>query len=910
MLTSEDLSALSTALPADGDRLRLLETLRQRAAPLLARPPIIPRVKALLSRNGGVCPTDGTPLLFDPWSGDRHTCARCGQSFTGERHDRHWARAQHLWLAERMAELSILGALNGDEAAVARALELYAAYEELYFELPNRDNVLGPSHLFFSTYLESLWITSYLAGAFILRVAGQLPEERIEGINRVADEAAALIGDFNEGLSNRQTWNAAALTAIAAWFGDEELARIAVEARTGLLGHLTDGFGNDGFWWEGENYHLFALRGLMQGLHWARAVGYELLDDPVLLTHFRTAVLAPARSALPDFTYPARRDSRYGVSLAEPPSLELWETGRAWLPPDEELDAWLGALYALPPGESTRLQYDAWLHDEGRASAGAPDRSRLSWWALITMGQPLPRDVPPWRPGSVLLPDQGLAILRTGDRYASLECGKDIGGHGHPDRLHLTLFAAGVHWLPDPGTGSYVEPELAWYRAALAHNAPRLDGVNAGGSDAWCQAYEAGEEWSWCRARAGTITRTLVAGPGHLMDLVEIEAAESKWVDLPWHFNGTMLIESPGRWEPAEWSEPFVTAAERFVAGSAEPIRIRIERSGAAPLFVWLAAPGAELLRGTAPGLPGARAPQSFLLLRVFGPAARWATVLEPGAANPQGQVTALTLGDDWVEVGTAEGAVRYRPAAGRLVIESGGVTRTLTGERPEPVKRRPLIETRDAPHTVALALRLADPPAMDGTLDGFDVGSPLLLDGEHQYRRSEEHYDPESFRAEGWVNWDGESLYVAVAVAKPEVLFPGVGAPPQELDNEADDINSDGVQIHLALDPGGAGVIAVPRDDGTLATRRLEGEESKGLTAEGRWSPTDEGYLLTLRLSHPRIAMMHPGERLGFDLLVNQMQPGRLRRAGQLVWNGSGGWIYLRGDRQDPSELGVLELG
>ncbi len=910
MLTSEELSALTAALPADADRVRLLATLRERAAPLLARPPIIPRVKALLSRNGGICPADGTPLRFDPWSEDRHICPRCGQAFTGERHHRHWARAQHLWLAERMAELSLLATLTDDEAATARALELYAAYEELYFELPNRDNVLGPSHLFFSTYLESLWITSYLAGAFVLRESGRLPEERIEGINRVADEAAALIGEFNEGLSNRQTWHAAALTAIAAWFGDEELARNAVESRTGLLGHLTDGFGGDGFWWEGENYHLFALRGLMQGLHWARAVGYELLDDSTLRTHFRAAVLAPARSALPDFTYPARRDSRYGVSLAEPPSLELWEAGRAWLPPDEELDSWLGALYALPPSDTPRHLYDAWLHDAGRADAGAPDRARLSWWALVTMGPPLPLNPPPWRPGSILLPDQGLAILRQGDRYASLECGRDIGGHGHPDRLHLTLFAGGVHWLPDPGTGSYVESELAWYRSALAHNAPRLGGINAGGDDAWCQAFEAGEDWSWCRARAGALTRTLIAGPGHLVDLVEIEAEQECWIDLPWHFNGTIRIESPGRWEPTDWSEPFTTGAERFVPGSSDPIQIRVERPGGTLLFARLAAPGAELIRAIGPGLPGRREPQSFLLLRARGKTARWVTVLDLLPADSRGSVTALNLANDWVEVSNTEGPVRYRPAPGRLGIESGGVTRTLTGERPEPAKHRPLIETRDAPHTVALALRLAEPPAMDGTLDGFDTSAPLLLDGAHQYRRSEEPYDPERFRAEGWVNWDGEALYVAVTVAKPEVLFPAPGAPALELDNEAEDINSDGVQIHLLVESGTAGVIAVPREDGTLATRRVGGVESDGLAAEGRWSPTEEGYQMTLRLSHPRLALMHPGERIGFDLLVNEMQPGRLRRAGQLAWSGNGGWIYLRGDRQDPSELGVLELG
>jgi hypothetical protein len=47
----------------------------------------------------------------------------------------------------------------------------------------------------------------------------------------------------------------------------------------------------------------------------------------------------------------------------------------------------------------------------------------------------------------------------------------------------------------------------------------------------------------------------------------------------------------------------------------------------------------------------------------------------------------------------------------------------------------------------------------------------------------------------------------------------------------------------------------------------------------------------------------------LGFDLLVNEMLPERERRSGQLVWSGGSGWVWLRGDRQDPSRFGELEL-
>jgi hypothetical protein len=980
VLTAADLTTLRAAIPGETGLVRLLDTLRARVARTLTESPPVPKVKALLTRDGGVCPDDGAPLGFDPWSPESHRCPRCGKAFTGERHHRHWARPQHLWLAERAADLALIAAVGEEEeaeAAASRALELIGTYEALYFALPNRDNVLGPSHLFFSTYLESLWITSYLGAAFLLQEAGRLSDQRVEGINHVADEAAALIGDFNEGLSNRQTWHAAALTAIAAWFGDEELARTAVESRTGLLGHLADGFGEDGLWWEGENYHLFALRGVMQGIGWARVAGYDLLEDPELRQHFRAALLGPTRSALPDFTFPARRDARYGVSLAQPAYLELWEIGRTWLrgDGDAEIDAWLAALYALPapPAE----QYDAWLHDAARPHPARRTRGDLSWWVFAAWptdseaeklptdfteeadgavvgeaGTAAPDSAPAWHPESALLPGQGLAILRSGGRYASLECGPAVGGHGHPDRLHLAVHAGGIHWLPDLGTGSYVTPTLAWYRSALAHNAPRLDGVNAGGEDAWCEAFDAAGEFAWCRGRAGKIQRTLVAGPSHLLDMLEIETPEEGEIDLPWHPMGEWRVESPGRWEPAALEHPFVSSVERFVrmggGGDGGPHPLVVEACTPDPrpsptgagggheprvLRAFFIAPEAEFVRALAPGDPTTGEPQPFLLVRAHAAAVRWVTVLDwsAGGARSMEDPAAAVVPDaamqavktarvegDLVEVDTPGARYRYRVSETGLTIEDGDRTIRLAGLRRAPARHEPFFEPRLEPDAEAFAPLIPAPPALDGTLDGFDTSAPLTLDHEHQYRRSEEPWDPERFSAEAWINRDHDALYLAVAVRKPDLIFRPAGARPLELDNEPDDIHSDGLQVYLRRDDAGLGVLAVPEEGGAVRVREIDedAEGTGGGAADrvpgvtGRWAPTDDGYLVTLRIEDPRIGVLYPGMRLGFDLLVNEMLPGRERRAGQLVWSGGAVWVYLQGDRHDPSRFGVLVLG
>jgi hypothetical protein len=141
-------------------------------------------------------------------------------------------------------------------------------------------------------------------------------------------------------------------------------------------------------------------------------------------------------------------------------------------------------------------------------------------------------------------------------------------------------------------------------------------------------------------------------------------------------------------------------------------------------------------------------------------------------------------------------------------------------------------------------------------------------------------------------------------------------------LDNDPDDIHSDGVQVYVSpaaglADPSTNGVapvgyLIVPNQDGhtlrispTTDTR----DHGKADHVQGSWRRTEHGYRVTVAIPWPPGVYAHAGERVRFDLIVNEMLPGRQRRVGQLVWSGGGGWAWLRGDRQDPARFGVLEL-
>jgi hypothetical protein len=71
--------------------------------------------------------------------------------------------------------------------------------------------------------------------------------------------------------------------------------------------------------------------------------------------------------------------------------------------------------------------------------------------------------------------DAGYYVMRDGDLHCGVPCGPvgtlGAGNHSHNDLLSLCLWADGVEWVPDPGTGSYTgDPELRnRMRSTAAH---------------------------------------------------------------------------------------------------------------------------------------------------------------------------------------------------------------------------------------------------------------------------------------------------------------------------------------------------------------------------------------------------------------------------------------------------------
>jgi hypothetical protein len=896
LVSSSELQQRATI--ARNELAGLANGLRTELAPFIGAPPDVPREKALLSRTGGRCTMDGALLRFDPYD-PRHVCSVCGREYAGGLHDRFRLYWYQLWLAERVLHAALLGVLLDDAPCRATAALLLDRYAGQYLRYPNADNVLGPSRPFFSTYLESIWLLQLVLALDFLETGAASPELASLG-GRVRDRliapSAKLIASYDEGMSNRQVWNNAALLASARMLDDRVLFDNALRGRSGVHGHLVGALLTDGSWYEGENYHFFAHRGLWYGARLAREAGYPL--PPALDERFQEGFVAPFRTVLPDMTFPSRRDSQYAVSVRQPRFAESCELGLAERD-DRRLSGMLARLYdeTLPRGDTGRASSSADV--ERNLPATGLRRDDLSWRTLLCARPTLPTSfAQPLR--SDLLPAQGLGILRreSGGVYVSLDYGHSGGGHGHPDRLNLSLVANGERWFDDPGTGSYVDPSLHWYRSTLAHNAPLVDGHSQPRVHGGLNAYEDNDREGWVSAQAElahgmVVCRTVVALPGYIVDELQWEGAAPHEIALPMHD-----VESPAPSTPA----PIVGGAGEadgfnFLTGGAQLARpddgvFRAVGHGArnSRLDGWIFADDASTLwSASAPPPPNRDGRMPMLLLRQVAASAAFLAVW-----CWDGTVQSAQREGDVLIVERRDGSRHRhrRVPQGWLVEISEGQERRLVELRglSSPLNGRNA-DTRDTPP------RASAPAVLHALPATIELGEP-------HYRRSE-------------FTWQGAgapravvtitrptlgTVQVSVDVLSSQRLFVPLTTENQ-LDNEPASINGDSVQLYAIAGTRNLGVLLVP-DGASVAQRPVDGW-ANDLVVDARWRPTASGYVID--------ATLHIDGRtpeFALDVLVNDVVPGRARRRGQLVLSGAEGeFVYLRGDRQDPSRLRRFSL-
>lgn len=904
LLRDDRLTARRAATAAGGPLAPLFESLERELEPVVTAPPAVPAGKALLSRAGGRCERCGTALTFDPWSPDAHVCPACGRVHTGPLHHRAWLMPYQMWLAERAVHGALLHLLRGREAHASFAREVLGWYADRYLSWPNTDNVLGPARPFFSTYLESIWLLQICVATDLLERGGDSATgARVR--ERLVEPSRALVAGYGEGMSNRQVWNNAALLAAACLLGDDHASDALVHGPSGLLAHLSRALLPDGTWYEGENYHQFALRGLWYAVIMLEARGGSL--PPALADRFQRAFAAPFVTALPDFTMPSRKDSQYAVPLRQWRMAELTELGFARRP-DPLLGGALARMYdgSIEPGDTGRSRSTADVERNGPRTRLT--RADLGWRALLHALPELPR-LEPVEPRSALLESQGYAVFRRDHGvYVGVEFGQSGGGHGHPDRLNLTLYQGATRWLDDLGTGSYVDPSLHWYRSTLAHNAPLVNGKSQPLRDGTLLAWDEREGLGWIVAElmlpedGVRIERAIVVAPDYLVDELRWNAERDVRVELPWHLPLVPVADPvPATLDGGSRPEDGFSYLEDVTTTHAPHLPPVIAAEGGTLVLTPEPGPGRRTaFYATGPGQPaGERRP--LVLWRLEGRAGSVRSVVSWG--------TAMVAGERIV-VGPQEYHVHRRDAAGWHVDMVAGDARSsvdLAGFRapPSPPAHEPPAAV--SPH------RLHPLPHLPEWLAGVrQAGRGVLLFelGESHYRRSEPSWEEAGAPAATvGIAASDATLRLLLDVRAGEPLFAPADAT-NPYDNEHPDTMRAGVQLYVALRGDLYAWMVVPQP-GTeeVRVRRISGPDTTAPTA--RWRLTPTGYEVRIDIPLGAGAAHGADQAVALDVVISETVVGRERRRGQLVLSGAlGEFVYLRGDRHDVARLIPLVIG
>jgi len=605
------------------------QRLRSEVAALLVQPVTVP------DEPGGYyhdyfCPEHGVQLHFDPATPHTHRCPLDNKLWQDERFDAAWRWFVNNRLAEGAIRLALLWRLEGNPAhlaAVVDTLTGYAAHYAGYQQVPR--TVANPGVATYTTLDESVWVLP-LAWAFDL-VRDQVDEpartQIAEGL--FAPVAAHLVAHHFQGIHNFACWHNAAIGTLGVVLDRADLIEFAIAGDFGFDTQLRLGVLADGFWFEGSlSYHFYTVYALLTLAKATRHVpGHDLRQRPQL----RAMLLAPIQSAYPDWSLPAPNDCWYFISLLAdcchgvPQAPAFYEIATAWYDephfgqvlqrayqqsPRDSLDALLFGQAELP---STALVAVASAHlsASGYAILRATPEAHLSEQMRNHPEAQLSEQM---RNNLDAYPDQEIE-----QRYLLLKYGPHGGGHGHPDKLNMILYAHGQRLSPDLGTPGYgLDLFESWYRQTVSHNTITLDGRSQPEATGQAHTFRsdgpfqiADASVTWTDADVGpyqnvTMRRVLLAQPDYFLDLVLVEAPDSHRVDWIYHNAGTLATALPAvaydTLREAGEGYSHITQAQAVTTDTAFTVNWQINEVGL-QLFV-AGMIGMEVITGRVPGNP------------------------------------------------------------------------------------------------------------------------------------------------------------------------------------------------------------------------------------------------------------------------------------------------------------------
>ncbi len=625
----------------------------------LARPVIVPPPDQPAGYyHDYFCPEHGVQLVFDWRSPRAHRCPVDGAIYRGQPYDRSWWWFVNHEHSDAAFRLALSWRLQGERPCLDQAAAILRAYAAHYPEAgwPAGDPRPRQGKVAYHALDEAVWLIPLAWAYHLIRPAlGEGARREVE--TRLFQPAAAhLMAQRWPQVHNYMCWLNAAVAGAASLLNRPDLLAAVVDGPYGFRQQVEAGVLADGTWWEGSaSYHFYTLaallallRSLPEVAQHGRAPSAGALRR---LPKLRQMWLAPLRWAYPDLTLPALNDCWYHSSLVGecghgiPPAAAFYEIGAGWYG-DAAFHYVLAAAYARGQARDSLEALifgpdDVAGPTERTPAGGAGTRqprllttsANLAELGVAVLRGPNRRAERDEREVVVARPAPGSAGM---DRrtFLLLKYGPHGGGHGHPDKLGIVLFAEGERLSPDLGTPGYgIALNDCWYRHTLSHNTVLLDGQRQPPAAGRLLAFaprratrratgdlhrprrpegyagfgviDAAVEWPADEPAAGAyrgarFRRIVLARPSYFLDLYLVSCPSDRQIDWAYHHRGQLTYLGPPAAVPPPAGASTGTPAGLPAVAVPEPVRPRLAQqaagdvlaafaTGAAALHLWLA---------------------------------------------------------------------------------------------------------------------------------------------------------------------------------------------------------------------------------------------------------------------------------------------------------------------------------
>lgn len=481
-------------------------------------------------------------------------------------------------IANKARYMAFAYALSGDERLARKVAEILLAYADVYKTYPMTP---AKGRATESTLHESPWAINLATAYDLIYDSGALSQEerkRIEDdLFRPCAEVLRICNHRTK--SNWRSWAIAGLGVIGFCIGEREYIDEALNGyrdasgkvvRYGFAQQMAEAVLADGIFWERSlGYHFYALNALSLLAEAARHCGVDLWHIGIRGNEEDAGADAERRwGGTGEKTLKMMFDAPFyyvfpdlsGAAIADSHTFHLRPNSlyeMAYRAYKDEKYAWL-----LNLRRPRRPRYDIelmWFNFD--LPPGRFDLAEDARFGLNGLHKNVCTLFP--SAGYVILRQsaskEGTCVLMTYGRYGS--------GHGHPDKLHISLYGRGKIVAPDPGSFGYENPEhLTWANQTIAHNTVTVDELSQypqGRSDSiWASErrgrpsvgklifFHPGEALKAARATCdnayeGVILDRTVALIGPLLvDIYRVRSAEEHQYDWAFHVDGELISSS------------------------------------------------------------------------------------------------------------------------------------------------------------------------------------------------------------------------------------------------------------------------------------------------------------------------------------------------------------------------------